>query len=173
MVIAALVGAAATLLTSMVILFPLYLFEILRIPNFLPWPVLVAMVVAVGCNVVMIMGLSVYVTQRVAGPAFSMIKHFRQVEQGVLGVAMQVRADDELKHVVRNYNEMLEGLRRMTREDLVRVQAILEQARALPPEGGGSSTGRGALLRIASELGEVLERRLKGGPGDRSSGVNG
>ncbi|MCX6129316.1 MAG: hypothetical protein NTX25_09680, partial [Proteobacteria bacterium] len=40
---AVLVGLLSTTLTCSVILYPLYQFEILRIPRFLPWPILIVM----------------------------------------------------------------------------------------------------------------------------------
>ena len=76
------VGVLSTVISAVLILYPLYTFEILRIPKFLPLPILISMVVAALLNITLIGLIGVYVTHSIAGPMYSVVREFRRVESG-------------------------------------------------------------------------------------------
>ena len=55
------IGLLSTVVTSTVILIPLYEFQILRIPKFLPAPILLAMLLAVVLNILLLGFMSVHI----------------------------------------------------------------------------------------------------------------
>ena len=112
------VAIISTVLSVAVVLYPLYTFEILRIPKFLPTPILLAMGCAVLINVGLIGFLGVLITHRLAGPIYSLTREFRKISGGIWGNQLKVRAEDDLKYLVRSYNEMSEGLAKIAEEDL-------------------------------------------------------
>ena len=124
---AVVVGLLSTLVTTCLILYPLYQFEILRIPRFLPWPILVIMFSAGLFNIALVGLMAIHVTHRLAGPMYSLVRHMRQVESGLWGRTMMIRQGDDLKYVVRNFNEMLSSLKRSALED----REIVDQALTL------------------------------------------
>ncbi len=125
---AVVVGFLSTLLTTGILLIPLYIFEILRIPRFLPTPILLVMAVACLVNILTVGLLGIFVTHKIAGPMFSLVRHFRKVEGGVWYGEMHVRPQDDLRYVVRNFNEMLNGIRGLAKGDL----ELVEEALAMP-----------------------------------------
>lgn len=149
---AAVVGLVSTILTAVVILYPLYIFEILRIPRFLPTPFLLAMCLAAILNIGLIVMMGIILTHRIAGPMFSLVRSFRRVEQGLYSVPMRVRTDDEMRYVVRNFNEMLEGLQKQTRDDL---EVLDRMAQAV------ASSGNTALITDVAALKTRLDERLR------------
>lgn len=118
---AIIVGILSTALSVFLILYPLYAFEILRIPRFLPIPVLIMMAGAAVINIGVVAIMGIYMTHKVAGPMFSLVRHFRYIEQGQFAGEMRLREGDDLRYVVRNFNEMLGSLRRMTEQDLTLI----------------------------------------------------
>lgn len=120
------VGLMSTLLTTVLILYPLFAFEILRMPRFLPLPILLLMGLGASLNLMLICGLSVLFTHRLAGPLFSLVRAFREVGLGALGLGLQVRAEDELKFVVRNFNAMVASLCLLTEQDAERLGVCLQ-----------------------------------------------
>lgn len=123
---AVVVGFFSTLLTVILILFPLFQFQILRFPNFVPYPFVIGMVVAALANFVMVAYFGIVLTHRIAGPMFSLVRQFRAVSGGNLNAKFNVREQDELKFVIRNFNEMVDGLAMRTLADLQKVDAILK-----------------------------------------------
>lgn len=121
------VGILSTFLTTVVILYPLYTFEILKIPRFLPTPILMAMVFAAVINVFLIGVMGVFVTHKMAGPMYSMVRHFRKIGLGRYGEMMRLRDDDELKFVVRNFNEMIGNLAYRAESDSERLTRLLDE----------------------------------------------
>ena len=65
---AVVIGLVSTFLTSVVILYPLYQFQILRIPKFLPIPILFAMILAAVINIAIIGVMGILMPHRIAGP---------------------------------------------------------------------------------------------------------
>jgi HAMP domain-containing protein len=120
-------GIATTAISAILILFPLYYFEILKIPRFLPTPILIIMGMAGALNIAVIGIFGVYVTHRIAGPMFSMVRAFRLVEMGKWNTTLRVRAGDDLLYLVRNFNEMTDGLVAITRSDIDRLEAVCAQ----------------------------------------------
>jgi methyl-accepting chemotaxis protein len=112
------VGILSTILTSTLILFPLYRFEILRIPRFLPWPILISMGCAVLINVGTIFYLAILTSHRIAGPMFSLHRSMRLITAGHFQVDIKFRKTDELQYISRCFNEMAESLHLMTQRDL-------------------------------------------------------
>lgn len=115
---AALVGIVSTALTVTVILVPLYVFEILRIPRFLPLPILLSMFIAAALNIFIVGFMGVFITHRIAGPMFSLVRSFRQIEMGRWAGKLRLRENDDLKFVMRNFNELVDSLVRTCKEDL-------------------------------------------------------
>lgn len=123
---AVVVGVFSTILTIVVILYPLYVFEILRIPNFLPTRILSMMLLAVLINVGALYLFGILMTHRIAGPMYALVKHIRLVGMGKWNSLMHLRADDDLRYVVRNFNEMVGSLTEITKGDIKRLEAIDE-----------------------------------------------
>jgi len=123
---AVIVGLISTALTTVVILSPLFIFKILRIPNFLPTPVLVAMAVAAFINIILVALMGVIMTHKIAGPMYSLVREFRRIEAGLWNVKMRLRQDDDLKFVVRNFNEMVSAIVQASEADLSTIEQLLE-----------------------------------------------
>lgn len=130
---AILVGILSTVLTSTLILIPLYQFEILRIPRFLPWPVLLMMISAALVNIALVGLMTVHVTHRLAGPMFSLVRYLRRIEEGYWHGSLKLRDGDDLKYVARNFNEMLSSLRHRTQADLAIIREAQEGLRQESP----------------------------------------
>jgi hypothetical protein len=151
-------GFVSTGLTALVILYPLYTFEILRIPRFLPWPILGAMLLAVVINIVSIGMMGLIMTHRVAGPVFGMIRQLRRVGMGIFTGELRVRPGDELQPLVRNLNNMIESLAKLTTADLARV-AEIRAALETGPQGccdGALETARALERDLAKRLGNAI-----------------
>lgn len=121
------VGILSTALTAVIILYPLFTFEILRIPRFLPWPIFATMGVAAFVNIAFLAFMGVFMTHRIAGPMYSLVKYIRLVGMGQWNGQMRLRDDDELRYVVRNFNEMIKELRYMGEKDLNDLRLIKEK----------------------------------------------
>lgn len=128
-----LIGVVSTMLCSLVIFFPLYQFEILRIPRFLPMPILSAMVLAVVLNLALVMFYGLIITHRIAGPMFALSREFADVSQGIFGRTLSSRKNDDLRYLVRCFNDMSASLRNLTHDDVERLTLLLEQAQSLEP----------------------------------------
>ncbi len=139
------VAMVSTVLTAIILLYPLYTFEILRIPRFLPWPIFGVMILAVLCNLLLLLFVGVFITHKIAGPMFSLVRAFRQVEHGNWAARLVVRSDDELKYLVRNFNEMIDGLVKIAQADSDRIESALA-------DGGGSEQSRSALALLADQI---------------------
>lgn len=119
------IGCISTILTTALILFPLYQFEILRTPKFLPVPVLLMMCVAAAINVLLIGLLGVFITHRIAGPMYSLVRRFRMIEEGGEWKGdVKLRQDDDLRYVIRNFNGMVEAMVGMLHEDLELIESV-------------------------------------------------
>ena len=111
------VGILSTLLTSLIILYPLYVFEILRIPAFLPPPILLVMVFAAFVNIGLIGFLGIFITHKIAGPMYSLVRQFRRIEEGVWSGHMGLRDGDDFRYIVRNFNAMVDSIVTALRAD--------------------------------------------------------
>lgn len=118
------IGIVSTVLTSVVILYPLYLFKILVIAQFLPTPILAGMAAAALINIAMLVLFGILISHRVAGPMFSMVRHFRKIANGHWRTQMRTRPGDDLQFVIRNLNDLSAGLVETAEKDL----ALIDQA---------------------------------------------
>lgn len=154
--VAVLVGFSTTILTIVLILFPLYQFEILRIPRFLPWPILGMMAIAAIANISLVGILGIFITHRIAGPMYSLVREFRKIEEGSWAGEMRQRDGDDMRYVVRNFNAMLASLTGRLRKD---IETIKELEKKLQ-EGGEAEP----LSKKLAELRIDLETRLQEAP---------
>lgn len=122
---ASVVGVLTTFLTSAIVLVPLYIFEIIRSVNFLPLPILTGMAVAALVNVALILGMGIFVTHRIAGPMYSLVRSFRMITEGDYTQKVNIREGDDLKYVVRNFNEMAETVQARCVANRDAIQEIL------------------------------------------------
>lgn len=148
--IAVAVGLCSTILTVALILMPLFQLNILRFPNFVPYPFIVAMVAASLINFFIIAAMGILITHRIAGPMFSLVRHIRMMQLGKKFVPLKVRDSDDLKYLVRNFNELLEHLSNQSRRDCAAVDDIIAALRR--PDGGTD----------AAKIAEGLRDRIGG-----------
>lgn len=123
---AVIVAFCSTLLTMFFILFPLFYLNVLRFPNFLPTPFLLACIGAALLNFLMIAYLGVHLSHRISGPVFAMVRYLRILQNGHYSSKMRVRDTDELKYLARHLNELAEALTLRTREDMVHVDELID-----------------------------------------------
>ncbi len=121
------VGLGSTGLSTLLILYPLYKFQILRMVAFVPFPIMMVMIAAALINIFLVGFLGIYVTHRIAGPMYSLVRSFRQIEEGCFGGVLKTRDDDDLGYVVRNFNGMAESLRRMVGRDVGVLRGLRQQ----------------------------------------------
>jgi len=124
---AACVGVVSTLVTAAVLLYPLYVFEILRIPRFLPWPILAGMALAAVINISLIGFMGIFITHKIAGPMYSLVRSFRRIEMGYWAGHLTIRDGDDLKYMVRNFNQLIDGLVEIGRQDVAFIDEIQEK----------------------------------------------
>lgn len=156
------VALVSTVLTCSVILYPLYTFEILRIPKFLPVPILLAMVAAAFINVGLIGFFGFLITHKLAGPAYALSREFYKITNGRLGSQLKVRDGDELKYLVRTFNEMSEALAASTKVELEKAQDLEKKTREFI-EGNSSvkdSEAASSLLEEVSAMCLRLQSRI-------------
>lgn len=150
---AVLVALCSTALTMFLILYPLFYLNVLRFPNFLPKPFLIAAGVAALLNFSMIAWLGIHLSHRIAGPVFAVIRFLRGLAAGEFVGQMRVRESDELKYLIRHLNDLAESLRVRTRDDLERITSIQEAALQGDAE-------RAKLLELCDHMKADLEGRL-------------
>jgi methyl-accepting chemotaxis protein len=120
------VGIVSTVLTSIVILYPLFLFKILVVPRFLPAPILAGMLVAAAVNIGMLIIFGVLISHKIAGPMFSMVRLIRKLSSGSWRSQMRLRAGDDLQLIVRNLNELSNSLVALAEKDLEIIEKAIE-----------------------------------------------
>ncbi|MBC7660414.1 MAG: hypothetical protein H7249_12000 [Chitinophagaceae bacterium] len=123
---AVLVGLLSTVLTTTLILYPLYLFKILRMPFFLPYPVMGLIGLAALLNMLLVGFMGILMTHRVAGPMYSLVRQFRRVEEGRWYGQMRIRDGDDMRYVVRNFNAMIESINSQAHLDSDKLRNIRE-----------------------------------------------
>lgn len=161
------IAAVTTILTAFIILFPLYLFEIIYSPKFLPAPFLGAIGIALFLNMLIIAATGILATHRVAGPLFRLTREMKKLSEGSLeGSDLNFRLKDELKFVARSYNDLIHGLRSRTEQDLQQLNEIvssLDEAQSSDQPTDQKALLQSAhrqILRFESEL----KNRLYGAP---------
>ena len=153
---AAAVGVASTALTAVLFLFPLFQFEIIRIPRFLPWPILAAIGLAALLNVFLVGLLGVFITHRIAGPMYALVRCFRRIEMGRWAGHLRVRDGDDLRFLVRNFNTMVDGLIRTGQDDLVLLDQLEKAA-----ESGDLEEVKQKLHTLTSRFKERMEGEVE------------
>lgn len=121
------VATISTILSGSVILYPLYVFEILRIPKFLPPPILAAMGLAVLINVGLIAFFGIVLTHRLAGPIYALSREFRKIGGGFLGSTLKIRDGDDLRYLVRTFNEMSLSLKHSFENDTLALERLRQK----------------------------------------------
>ena len=154
---AVLVGLLSTALTTTVILYPLYQFEILRIPRFLPWPVLGVMLMAAVLNIFLVAFMGILITHRLAGPMYSLVRQFRRIEEGRWYGQMKIRDGDDMRYVVRNFNAMLDAINKQTHMDFEKLRHVRELL--VSDKASGEERIAKALLELKS-IDEKMRERL-------------
>jgi nitrogen fixation/metabolism regulation signal transduction histidine kinase len=104
-------------------------------------------------NFGMVAYFGVRLTHRIAGPMYSLVRQFRLMRDGNLVAKFNVRQQDELKFVVRNFNEMVDSLTTQTRRDLGRIEKIVAAL---------SESGASPALIEAEALRADLQARIQG-----------
>ncbi|NDE14855.1 HAMP domain-containing protein [bacterium] len=158
---AVMVGTLTTCLTTFFILLPLYVFKILVIPRFLPWPILLVMILALVMNIFSVFILGLIMTNRIAGPLYALIRAMRQTGRGDFAAHLRVRATDDLKYVIRHFNDMAAGLSRLTRDDIDSVDAMLGKANEIHNRLGSEpdqQENASVTLRLMKDLQELKIR---------------
>jgi methyl-accepting chemotaxis protein len=146
------IGIVTTMLTGTVILYPLYLFKILVVPRFLPTPILAGMVFAALINIAMVVIFGILLSHKIAGPMFSMVRHFRKIASGHFRTEMKLRPGDDMQFVVRNLNDLSISLVQFAQKDL----DLLDQALAAP---NTSATTQAILKQLQTQISQRIEGR--------------
>lgn len=145
------VGIVSTILTSVVILYPLYIFKVLVVPRFLPTPILLGMFAAALINVAMLVLFGILVSHKIAGPMFSMVRHFRKMGSGNWHTVMRSRPGDDLQFVIRNLNDLSVSLIQIAEKDL----KLIDQAI-------GVSSDPQAVTAYLQQLRYQVSKRIEG-----------
>lgn len=148
---AVVVGFLSTIVSVVALLYPLYQFEILRIPRFLPVPILAGMVLMVLINIGIVATLGLFITHRIAGPMYSLVRSFRRIEMGLWAGHMRLRQGDDLRYVVRNFNQMVDGLVQTGRNDVQKLDELIADIEKSQLQDAGQK---------ARELREMMAARL-------------
>ena len=110
------------LFTVFTLIFPLYQFRIIRNFQFIPIPFFIAIGLAVIINVAALSLFSLFVTHKMVGPLYSLVRALRQLAEGKVGVQVQQRANDEFGFLFRNFNEASERIKEWTKSDLKKLR---------------------------------------------------
>jgi methyl-accepting chemotaxis protein len=161
--IAVIVGLCSTILTFTLILTPLFKLNILRFPNFVPYPFIFGMAVAAVANFLIVAFMGVVITHRIAGPMFSLVRHIRMIQLGTLKEPLRVRESDDLKYLVRNFNEMVEHLAATTRKDRSRIDGILEALSQESPKTEDLAKARALAEELKADLAARVDLAPDGG----------
>lgn len=144
-----LAGIVSTAITTLVILYPLFVFKILVIPQFLPPPILAGMFAAAIVNVGIIVLFGILITHRIAGPMFSMVRHLRRMAVGQWRTNMRIRPGDDLHLLVRNMNDLSDALVQCATKDLELIEKALANS---PPNEALSELKERIRSRIDSQV---------------------
>lgn len=166
---AVIVGILSTFMTAVLILYPLYVFKILVIPRFLPAPFLIAMAFAAVLNMTFIAAAGVVMTHRIAGPMYSMVRQMRRLSAGIFRSPISLRKNDDLRFLVRNYNDLVDGLVRLTESDVRQIQEIEVAIEHLVNSGAAAKDAEPKLIEVRQKVADLrlaLGRRLDSYPPD-------
>ena len=150
-------GLISTIVTTILIIYPLFEFKIIRIGMFLPPPVFLFMLAAGVVNCLLQLMFGIMLTHRVAGPMFAIIRHMRKIGNGHWKVNMRQRPTDDLQMMVRHLNEMSESLVDAASKDLESISKIRTAVADFKGEIGERDFLLAALDRHAQEVGKRIE----------------
>jgi hypothetical protein len=122
--VGALIGVLSAFLTTVFVFVPLYQFEIIPVDRQLPTPVWCLMIGGMLANIGMTIVFGIFVSHRIAGPMFSIVRRLRMIELGMWNSPMRIREHDDMDYIVRNYNEMVGGLLLIAKEDLSELEIV-------------------------------------------------
>ena len=153
------VALVTTVLTACVLLFPLFQFRILRTANFVPLPFMLAMVFAALVNFSIIGFFGVLMTHKIVGPMYGLVRNMRMLATGDFNCHLKVREGDELKYVVRNFNELVDEMAMTTNADLQQLDQI---DAALQGGAGEQTEARKLLAQLRGEFARRLGKEEGG-----------
>ena len=96
-------------------------------------------------------------THKIAGPIFKMKRLLRQVGEGKLVVRERLRKGDELVHFFEVFEQMVETLRSHQREEIEKIDKILERLESSEGYRDTKSDGVADLKALRSEMQSRLE----------------
>lgn len=141
----AVIGLVSSIFGLAVVWYPLHLFERLPLGMTLPPVIYAVIALAVIANIAAIVSFGIRISHRVAGPVYSIVRHMRRVEEGEKVGLLKARQSDDLKYLVRNYNNLLVGLELSRAEQVKELTAI---HKALKAEAHDANDRREALGRL-------------------------
>ena len=120
----------------------------------------IAIGVALLVNIILLIGLGIYVTHEVAGPAYRLGKYMKGVGAGQFSVEATLRARDQLKTMAASFNEMVKGLQEGLKEDMSRLEQACKRLEGLVHDPAKvSERGRQELVEVERSLKELVERK--------------
>lgn len=153
-------GLASTVITATLIIYPLFVFKILTIGMFLPWPIFTCIAAALVLNCIIQMFFGIVLTHKIAGPMYSLVKHLRLIGVGQWNIEMRQRQGDELNMVVRHFNEMSDCLVNTVKNDLRELEKIKTDAAHIESNDPKVLEARTKLLATISELEANFQQRI-------------
>jgi nitrogen fixation/metabolism regulation signal transduction histidine kinase len=114
--------------------------------------------VLIAALLVLVLGIGVagiMFTHKVAGPIFKMKRLLRQIGEGKLVVRERLRKGDELQHFFDTFETMVEDLRKHQKEEIAKVDAIIDRLAATP--GKSDDDGLEMLRKLRREMQDQLE----------------
>lgn len=149
-------GLAASMIASMImavlIIYPLFQFKILTSIYFLPWPIVAGVVLAVVINMIVQLIFGIFLTHRIAGPMYGMIRTIRQIGAGQWNAQVRLRDSDELQMIGRHLNEMSEQLIRVSLEDLTKLDQISSAIANLEMDANGKEALNAKVAALKSDI---------------------
>ena len=76
-------------------------------------------------NIGLIGFMGVFLTHKIAGPMYSLVRSFRGIEEsGVWAGEIKLRDGDDLKYIVRNFNAMMASIQNHLHDDISKLEGI-------------------------------------------------
>ena len=101
--------------------------------------------------------MGIFLTHKIAGPMYSLVRHFRGVEEsGQWHGNMRLRDGDDLRYIVRNYNAMMDSIGFRLHNDLQQLANIRQEL-----EGFNDQAKLDKTLKVIQELEADIRSRVK------------
>lgn len=110
------------------------------------------LLIQLGLFVLVLCGVTLAVSHRVAGPLFRLEKSIRVVQDGNLVHRVQFRKGDELPHLRDAFNGMLDSLHARVRKDRHTAEQLVESVEALLAQEPAGSERRKILEHLKIHL---------------------